>query len=162
MYPRSANPSPHLEGLEDLRGHLVDRASRIDHGDAFGLGGGACEIALAYALEELRALALEAIRGRCAPGAGIAGPHTLEARSHRRIEEQGEIGTQGPLHQALELRDVVEGESPPGPLIGVGRVGEAIAEHPASGLEMRLDEILEVYGTRREHEQQLRGIRQHF
>src|SRR5580692_9026204 len=59
--PRSGNPLSHPQGLEDLRGHLIDGASRIDHRDAFGLGGGAREIAFAHALEELGTLALEAI-----------------------------------------------------------------------------------------------------
>ncbi len=68
----------------------------------------------------------------------------------------------GLLHQALELRDAVEGESAAGSLVSVSRVGEAIADHPAARLEMRLDEVLEVHGTRRKHEQKLRGIGQHL
>src|SRR3984885_2231288 len=141
--PGSGNPLSHPHGLEDLRGHLIDGASRIDHRGAFGLGGGAREIAFAHALEELGTLALEAIRGGRAARAGIASPHTLEAGGHGRIQQQGEIRTHGLLHQALELRDALEGESAAGSLVSVSRVGEAIADHPAARLEMRLDEVFQ-------------------
>ena len=103
----------------------------------------------------------EAIRGG-EPLGGVALLRTLEAGCDIDVEQQGEIRTHRALHEVLELRDAVEGESSPRSLVGVGRVGETVADHPGARLELRLDEVLEMRRPRRKHEQQLRRIGQHL
>ena len=44
-------------------------------------------------------------------------------------------------------------------LVGVGRVGEAVAQHPVAARERRADHLLEVLAPRREHEQRLGVVR---
>ena len=57
---------------------------------------------------------------------------------------------------------MLRGHAPARPLIGVGRIREAVAKHPAAGAQGRLDVIREMHRASRKHQQQLGRRRQRF
>ena len=57
------------------------------------------------------------------------------------------------MHPLLELRQQRDIETPPGTLVGEGRVAEAVAEHGRAPSQSRLDQRHEVIAPRSEDEQ---------
>ena len=130
-----------------------DRQERggIDQSIAPGVRVRPFEIDRTHCLEELQGLGLETI-GRPASAC------TREPELGRKIEQECQIGSQLALNQALEQCDARGIQSASAALIGVGRVGKAIAEHPDTGLERGTDRLGQMLGARREHEEQLGGL----
>ncbi len=95
-----------------------------------GLGGGALEIGVAHALEERVRLALELVERRGPRACARVEPRARHVGRH--VEEKREVGLAVAVDPLLELADARDGHAVPAALIGVGRVGEAVAEHPVA------------------------------
>src|SRR5258706_15251051 len=109
----------------------------------------ALQVGLAHPHEELRLLALEAIRRPALRALAFVG----ELRIH--VEEEGRVGLQPRVHEALEPHDEIARQAAPAALVGVGRVTESVAHDPGAGRERGLDHVGHMLGARREHEERL-------
>ena len=126
---------------QNLRADLVGGAARIDDRDAPGLRRRTREVGGPDALEELLPLHLEAIVSCPVPAAALRSRARCNAELHRHIEQQRQIRTRASLHQHFQLADARLLQAATRSLIGVSRVGEAIAQHPAAERQVRLDQI---------------------
>jgi hypothetical protein len=77
----------------------------------------------------------------------------------RHVEEQREIRIAVRVHASLELAQEFSRDEMAAALVGVGRVGEAIAQHPIAARERRFDDLHDVLAARREHQQRLGFVR---
>ena len=111
------------------------------------------EIGLAHAREEFRALALEAVVP-ARTGRATGGRHF-----GREIEEHRSVGTEGAERPVFQRFHFLSGESLAAHLIGVGRIREAVGEHPGPAREGRTDLRFGVLGTGRKEEERLRSRR---
>jgi len=127
---------------------------RVEHAEALRLTACALQIDGTHAFEELALLSLEAI--------GPSAPLRWRARARPvppGVEQQRQVRLQVRMddgHQRVDLRD---GQAAAAALVGVGGVGEPIAEHPLTAGNGRSDEVVEVRGASGEHQQQLAGLR---
>src|SRR5258706_7348043 len=146
--PRAWLLFEHQVGLELLADRRRLRGT-IDPADAarFGLRPG--QVGGAHALEERAVLALEAIERFARARQPLA--RDLVAA----VEKQGAVRAQAGMHRRAEALDEIHRHALPRPLISGGRVGEAVADDPASRSERRADDALDVIGARREEEQGL-------
>jgi hypothetical protein len=126
------------------------RAARPSHCGWHRLGGCAPQVGGADTFEKSGALAFEPIE----PGGRPSAHHPLQRHGDGRIEQDRQIRPPRALDQRLELRDHCLVEATPCALIGIGRIGEAIAQDGPAGAQMRLDQVAEMHGPRGEHQQQ--------
>src|SRR3569832_272961 len=136
--------------LTQLRLHLVEGARGVDQPKSRGLALGPPQICRPHALEKRELLALETIA--LAAASADAGATQLR----RRVQQHGEAGTKLALHPGLVRRDTVRGDTAAAALIGISRVGEAVAHHPLTLGQCGANDLSEVLRARGEHEQQLR------
>jgi hypothetical protein len=80
---------------------------------------------------------------------------TLEPGHHRQIEQQGEIRREAAQHLARQGLDERRRHATSAALVGPRRVGVAVADHPLTAGERRPDEVLDMDGASREHQQRL-------
>ena len=59
------------------------------------------------------------------------------------------------MDPGFEHRELGDIQPPPADLIGIGRIGEAIAHHPGACGQRGLDALGEMLATAREHQQRL-------
>ena len=133
--------------------HILKRLRRVKNAIALRRCAGTTQIGSAYRLEKALLFLLETVEpatGRC----------TGKSDVDRQIKHQRQIGAQIALDETLELGDACGGQAAPTALIGVGRIGKKVTEHPLATRECRLDDLLEMLRPRRENQQQL-GIRGH-
>src|SRR5690606_3522395 len=76
---------------------------------------------------------------------------------HAQVEQQRQAGAY-PDDLALERVDQGGVQAASGALVGMAGIGEAVAEHPGTAYERRLDGFAHVLGARGEHQQQF-GLR---
>src|SRR5690349_8004668 len=130
--------------------HLVELCRRIDDAEPVGVRAREFEIAIAYAVEELRGLDLESI-DRAAPRL-----HAFETDAHRHVEQDRAIRIQVPVHGVRDLIDELAVDAASAALVGMRGIGEAITQHPFAARERGTDEVVDVHLARTEHEQRLR------
>ena len=75
------------------------------------------------------------------------------------VEQQREVGLAVAVDPGLELADARGRHAVPSPLVGEGRVAEAIAHHPVAPRQCRTDHLREVLAARGEHQQRLAVVR---
>src|SRR5690606_18470868 len=114
-------------------GDFIGRAPRIEDDAAPWLARGDLEEDAPPPLVPLDRLALEAVRRLAAALADARKPLL-----HRKIEDDGEVRSGGPDGDPLENKEEVRIGAVRA-LIGAGRVGEAVAQHPFAGGERRPD-----------------------
>ena len=90
-------------------------------------------------------------RGLRAAAASRRARETPVGTSNRNVTS----GWQSPCTHCSSVADTGERHAVPAALVGVRRVGEAVAEHPVAPRERRPDHELEVLAPRREHQQRL-------
>ena len=107
------------------------------------------------------AAAARAARSRETPRARARGTRAPRPRSVRRapasrrrararpsrgsqVVEERQVGREAVAHERVDLGDRARVESAAGRLIGLGRVGEAVAEEEAAGRERRADHLADV------------------
>src|SRR3569833_2669658 len=140
----------HTKNQTQLRLHLVEGARGVDQPKSRGLALGPPQICRPHALEKHKLLTHKTIE--LAAASADAGATQLR----RRVQQQGEVGTKLALHPGLELRDTCRGATAAAALIGISRVGEAVAHHPLTLGQCGANDLSEVLRARGEHEQQLR------
>ncbi len=107
----------------------------------------AFQIGLANPLMEVRAFLLEAIENPARQRDALARDF------QRQIEQQGEIGLQVSVHPLLELLEFGAVQTAPSSLIGIGRIAEAVADHPLAAGQRRFDHFRQMFAARCEHQQ---------
>ena len=115
---------------------------------------GAFEVGLTYALMEVGAFLLEAVKnpaGQC---------DTLARHIEWQVKKQGQVGLQVSVHPMLQLLHFRPVQSAPSPLVSVGRIAEAVADHPFAPGERRLDNLGQMFAPCRKHQQGL-GFEMH-
>ncbi|CAM2154715.1 hypothetical protein PT2222_310028 [Paraburkholderia tropica] len=140
--------SKRCDDLLKLGANSVDALRGIDDREAVRRLFRAAQVLGARAREERIGLAFEAVRlaRRAAPLAGGVG---------RDVEQDGQIGLKTALHPAFKRFQLVARQAAAAALIGKGRVGKAVRQHPVAACERRLDHAREMLATRREHQQRL-------
>ena len=146
---------PEGAGKSTNREYLAERLRErgIEQAVALWRALGALQVRLAHRLEEGLPFLLESVQAATGGGAG-------QADLDRQVEHQGQVGTQRPLDEALEGGDALSGQPAATALVGVGGIGEAIAQHHRTARQRRADDLGQVLGTRRKHQQQF-SIRCH-
>src|SRR3546814_6947917 len=87
----------------------------------------------ALAFEELVALALDPVRA-VRPGCKVAAAGALPAAGHVHVQQQGQAGLQAD-HAAFELGDETCIQPASAALVGVARIGEAVADQPRAAFK---------------------------
>ncbi len=106
-----------------LGAHVVRRTRAIDDEEPFWIFASAFEVLRAHPAKEFLLLGLEAIGG-----ARTGQPTRCDFWRH--VEQQREIGPQVVVDPVFQSGDALDGESAPAGLVGVSRIGEAIAQDP--------------------------------
>lgn len=68
------------------------------------------------------------------------------------VHQDGEVGLESVTQHAVELKHGFRAESASATLVGLGRVGEPVAEDPSAGIQSGQDELIDLLGARGEHE----------
>src|SRR6202030_3767589 len=134
------------EYRRELLANLRQRLRAVDHAATLRVGGGACEIGRAHALEKFRLLALELVQGTPIREALAADPD-------RNIEYEREVRAKIIERYALHVRDQRRRNAMTAALISVRRIGEAVAQHRRPPREPGPDLALAVLATCRKHQQ---------
>jgi hypothetical protein len=122
---------------------------RVDDPHARGLGPGACQVRFAHTPEKGLVLTLEAVE-LLARAREASARHFVVAVEHERAVRR-ETG----MGSAAQPLDELERYALAGALVGVGRVEESVAHHPASRLERGTDHLAHVVRARGEDKQRL-------
>ena len=80
--------------------------------------------------------------------------HALRCGGQRGVEIEGQVRLQSALHQGLQLSNGALTQAPRPALVGVGGVGEALADHPNARVEGRTNPLLEMLAAGGEDQQQ--------
>ena len=135
---------------------LRRRAARVDHDYALWVAASDGEVAVADPSEEGAALLLEAVFVFVTVGVLcgllVAAAGALDARGHVGIHEQGEVGLEVAAQDAVEVEGGFATEFAAGTLVGLGGVGEAVAEDDFALGESGFDDFADVLGAGGEHE----------
>jgi len=75
-----------------------------------------------------------------------------QALRRRHIQQKRQIWPAVPVHPGGERLNLGKVEAAPPALVGPGGVGEAIAQNPGPGRQGRLDALLHVLRSGREHQ----------
>ena len=105
--------------------------------EALGLGGGELVVGGGDRGEERVALALEPVGGLAAAGRARAAGGGLDAQQQRAVGHEPAGG------EALSSRDLLDAQPAPGALVGERGVDEAVEQHPAPGVQQRLEPLLD-------------------
>lgn len=108
---------------------------------------GAFEVSLTYALVEVGAFLLEAVENPAGQRDALA------CHIEWQVEKQGQIGLQVPVHPMFELLKFRPVEPTPSSLIGIGRVAEAVADHPLPLGKRWFDNLRQMFTPRGKHQQ---------
>ena len=138
-----------------LRGQIADALGIFALELVVGRGGRHRDIifqSVADPREELALLALELVES-APPGEALARDH------HRHVEDQRQVGPEVAERNALQCRDRLLRDAVAAALVGVGRVGEPVADDPRPFGEPRPDLALAVLAPRGKHEQRLAEAR---
>ena len=130
-----------------LRGHHVDRLRGVDHAETPRLCFRARKEGGAHALEEIVALAFDAI------GNQVAAAGALATVRHADIEQQGHRRGDAD-HAAFQLGNECRIEPASTALVGIAGIGKAVADHPSTALQCWQDHLTNMLRTRGEHQQQ--------
>src|SRR5690606_13324198 len=122
-----------------------DRLAAVQYDESSRVALCAVAIGTADALEERHVLDLEAV-------GGLRRRATLRSERRVEVEQVGAVGLQVSVYPVLEPRDALDRCAATGTLVGVGRVGEAVADDPAAIGQRRADEPVEVVSPGREHQ----------
>ena len=133
----------------DVAPDEVQGTCGIDHGNPRG-GFRARQVVRPDPLEEGAPFPLEAVSAPLRDAHGN--------RIERSIEVQGQVGLQMPMHQFFQCGDGIGVHAPAAALIGIGRIREALADHPAPGIQRRLDGSRQVLASSREYQKHLREV----
>ena len=123
--------------------------ARVDHDAAQGLAAGDVEKTLAQAPVKRQVHALVAVLAR-RPVRGARSPDF-----RRQVEDQGQIGREITDGQPVKGFDRGTFETLAVALVGQGRIGEAVGDHPATGLKGGPHRPHQVVAPRREVQQGL-------
>jgi len=66
---------------------------------------------------------------------------TLAGNVEWQIEQQGQVRLQVLVHPMFQNQKLGAIETPPTTLIGVGRIAEAVADHPLTASQCRFDKL---------------------
>ena len=113
-----------------------------------GKAGRPFPIGRAYTIKEGWSFPFDAIRRTTAMRA-------LQADFGQHVQEQGRIGLQISVHQGFGLLYGRFRNAAPAALIGVSRIGEAIAHDAFAARERRPNHLFEMLRAGGEHQQQL-------
>ena len=142
-----------MDGLQDLRGDLLARAGRIDDDEARRLGLRKFKETVAQtAVEELAGL-LDAVRRR--GGGRLARGEARPGGFGRDVEEDREVGLQALRRKVVEVLQPRHVDAAAVALVGEGRIGETVAQHPFAPRERGADHLGDDLRARREEEQHL-------
>jgi len=148
----SSSLTERFDDGSEVRAHGLERPIRRDHAKPRRLGRGACEIGVAHAREERALLALELVEHAAV---ALVPRETTARYLDRNVEQQREVRLAVAMHPHFELGDERAVDAVPAALVGMRRVGEAVAQHPVAARERRPDHVLDVFAPRREHQQRL-------
>jgi hypothetical protein len=140
---------PRADGGDDVGVHMSRVGPRIDEHAALGLAPGDVKEAVAQALVELGRQKLEPGRG------GGTLRRTRQAFGHGKIEDQREVRREPLGNEAVQRHQRLARKTAAPALIGLGRIGEAVAQHDAALGKRRPDGGDEMAAPRRDHEQRL-------
>ena len=116
-------------------------------------GLGALQIRAANGIEESTAFLFKTIQTPARTGAG-------HADFDRQVEYQRQIRTQIALHKRFKRCDTGVRQTATAALIRIGGVGKPVAQHHRTAGQRRADDLGQMLGACREHQQQL-GIGAH-
>ncbi len=150
----SAPPRRARRDARRARSRTPRRPRAVDDAEAPRLVGGALEIGGAHAREEGAGLALELVE-RATLALGALSRRARDTAG-RHVEQEREIRLAVAVDPLLQLADARQRHAVAAALVGVGRVGEAVAQHPVAAGERRPDHEVEVLAPRGEHQQRLR------
>jgi len=139
--------------FQDLCMCLRRRAAGVDDCDSAWFAARNGEVAVADASEEGAVFLLEPVLVFlmfC--GLLVAAAGALDASCYVGVHQDGEVGLEVATQDAVKIEDRVATELPAGALVGLGGVGEAVAEHGFALREGGLDHFADVLGARGEHE----------
>ncbi len=140
--------------MNDIQG-----ATGIYHDYAMGFAPCDRQICLMNPIEECIALFLKAIFVglvlRSVRLLTIATPRPLHTCRDVGIHEDGEIRPQAPAYDAVQLENRFDPETASSTLVGFGRIGKAITQHPLSGFECRQNHLGDLLGARGKHQSHL-------
>ena len=135
-------------GVDHSASHRLRLTSGVDHDPTLLLGARHLEVAPADALMEGPGLRFQAV-----VSAAIAG--SLESDFDRKIEKQRQVRNEPPRRRLRDGENLRHRKAAAMPLIRQGRVGVAVANDHAVGLEGRPDHFGHMLGAVGEVEQQL-------
>src|SRR5450755_1815207 len=134
------------EYLRELLANLRQRPRAVDDPAPLRIGGSACEIGCAHALEKFRLLPLEFVQR-------TAVREPLPADPDWNIENKRQVRAKIIERHALHVGDPCHRNAMTAALVSVRRIGETVAQHPSALREPGPDLALAMLATRREHQQ---------
>ncbi len=133
---------------------LVDGEIAFNEDDTLGFAGGYLAVFFPHAAVEAVLLSFEAVfvaagfRFHAVVAAARAGERRLKSGQ----EQKREVGLESAANQAVEIENDLGAELAAAALVGLSRIGEAVADNDLAGVEGGLDDLGDGLRTIAEHE----------
>jgi hypothetical protein len=145
------------DGSNDFGVGGVGRRTGVDHGDSAWFARGNFEIFIVNASEESAALGFETVLVslRVAFLLLIASTGAVDTCGHVRVHENGEVGLKVSAHYSVQSEHGIAAKLAAAALVSFGRIGKTIAHDPCSTLKCGENVLVNLLGSRGEHQRQL-------
>ena len=142
------------DSFYDLLVHFIDAEVAFNEDDAVGLAARYFAILLPHAFEEFALFLLEAIFVLAGFGCVffVAAASTDEACVERWKQEQGQVWLKVAANEAVQFEHAFRAEFATSALVGLGRIGKAIAKHDTASAQCGLDDLRNCLSTVCEHQ----------